>query len=63
MQIKVCHLSSVHSAFDGRIFHKEAKTLVQVGYDVAIIAQHDRQEVVEGVRIIPLPKPEIDLKE
>ena len=30
---------------------------MQVGYDVAIIAQHDRQEVVEGVRIIPLPKP------
>jgi glycosyltransferase involved in cell wall biosynthesis len=53
----ICHISTGHSPFDDRIFHKEAKTLVQVGYDVAIIAQHDRQEVVEGVRIIPLPKP------
>lgn len=54
---KVCILTSVHSAFDTRIFHKEAKTLVKAGYDVTLIAQHDKDEVIDGVKIIALPKP------
>jgi len=54
---KVCILTSVHPVFDGRIFHKEAKTLVKAGYDVTLIAQHNKEEVVDSVRIIPLPKP------
>ena len=53
----VCLLTSVHSAFDDRIFHKEAKTLAKRGYKVVLIAQHDKEETVAGVRIIPLPKP------
>jgi glycosyltransferase involved in cell wall biosynthesis len=54
---KVCVFSSVHPSFDTRIFHKEAKTLVQAGYDVTLIAQHNRNETVDGVKIIALPKP------
>jgi len=54
---KVCILTSVHSAFDTRIFHKEAKTLVKAGYDVTLIAQHDKDEVVDGIKIIALSKP------
>ncbi|MDI6698939.1 MAG: glycosyltransferase family 4 protein [Candidatus Saccharicenans sp.] len=53
---KVVHITTVHSPFDARVFHKEAKTLVQAGYDVTLIAQHDKNEVVDGVKIIPLPK-------
>lgn len=54
---KICILSSVHPAFDDRIFHKQAKTLVWAGYDVTLIAQHDRNEIVDGIRLIALPKP------
>jgi len=54
---KVCILSTVHSPFDTRIFHKQAKTLVQAGYDVTLIVQHDKSEVVDGVKIIALSKP------
>ncbi len=54
---KVCILTSVHIPFDGRIFHRQAKSLAQAGYDVVLIARHDRAEVVEGVRVVPLPEP------
>ena len=54
---KVCILTTVHPPFDGRIFHKEAKSAVNFGYDVTLIAQHNKNEVVDGVRIIALPKP------
>lgn len=54
---KVCILVTVHSTFDTRIFHKQARTLVQAGYDVTLIAQHDKDEIVNGVNIIALPKP------
>ena len=54
---KVCILTTVHPPFDTRIFHKQAKTLVGAGYDVTLIVQHDKNEVVDGVKIIALPKP------
>jgi glycosyltransferase involved in cell wall biosynthesis len=53
---KVCILSSVHQAFDARIFHKEAKSLAQTGYDVTVIAQHDKDEIVDGVKVLALPR-------
>ena len=54
----ILHLTTVHSPFDVRIFHKEAKTLVRAGLEVAIIAQHDENETVDGIRILALPKIE-----
>jgi glycosyltransferase involved in cell wall biosynthesis len=47
----------VHPAFDARIFHKEAKTLTKAGYHVVLIAQHSKEEVVDGVKILALPEP------
>ncbi len=55
-KLSICILTSVHSPFDVRIFHKEAKSLVSAGYNVTIIAPHDKHENVNGVRILPVHK-------
>ena len=56
--IKVCILTSVHPPFDVRIFHKEAKSLLMAGYDLSIIAQHDKDEIINGIKIFHLPRPQ-----
>jgi glycosyltransferase involved in cell wall biosynthesis len=53
----VCIFTSVHSPFDTRIFYKEAKSLLKAGYEVILIAQHYKDEIVEGIKIISLKKP------
>ena len=57
MKNKVCLLTSAHPPLDVRIFHKEAKSLVKAGYDVTLIAQHNKEEIVDGIKIINLKKP------
>ena len=54
---KVCILTTVHPPFDTRIFYKQAKTLVEGGYEVCLIAQHKRTERVGDVNICALPSP------
>ena len=53
---RVCILSSVHTALDNRIFYREALSLRRAGYEVTLIAPHERTQVKEGVEIIALPK-------
>jgi len=53
-KLSICILTSVHSPFDVRIFHKEAKSLVNAGYNVTIIAPHDKHENINGVRVLPV---------
>jgi glycosyltransferase involved in cell wall biosynthesis len=53
---RVAILSSVHLALDNRVFYREARTLARAGYDVTLIAVHDREEVCDGVHIRPLPR-------
>jgi len=55
-KVRVCHISTVHSVFDTRIFYKECKTLVKAGYAVYLIITHNREEVIDGAHIIPLPE-------
>jgi glycosyltransferase involved in cell wall biosynthesis len=54
---KVCILTSAHPPFDTRIFHKEARSLAKAGYEVSLIVQYDKDETVDGIRIVPLPTP------
>lgn len=52
-------MTSVHPPFDPRIFHKEVQTLFQAGYEVVLIAPHDKgSESVDGLHIIGLPRYE-----
>lgn len=53
---KVVILSSVHLALDNRVFYREARSLVTAGYDVTLIAIHDRDETKDGVRIRAVPR-------
>ncbi|MGH9683307.1 MAG: glycosyltransferase family 4 protein [Candidatus Acidiferrales bacterium] len=53
----VCIFTSVHSAFDVRIFEKEAQSLVEGGFEVTLIAPHSEGCKMGGVNIVPLPYP------
>lgn len=59
--IKICHVTSVHTAKDGRIFYKECCSLAKAGYDVYEIAPNVEDELANGVKIygVRLPKKRI----
>lgn len=49
--MKACILTTAHSPFDERIFHKEANSLAEAGYEVVIVAPHQQSEERQGIRI------------
>lgn len=51
----ITHISTVHPAFDVRIFHKQCKSLAKQGFNVNLVVTHSKEEVVDDVHIIPLP--------
>ena len=53
---RIFMLSSAHPPFDKRIFLREARTLAEYNYDVTIICPHDREEIIDNVKISPIPK-------
>ena len=54
--IRLYMLSSVHYVYDTRIYHKEARTLAQAGFDVTVFARPDPTgQAEDGVRVTPLP--------
>lgn len=54
---RITHITTVHQRSDTRIFQRECRTLAKSGFQVALIAQHDRNEMVDGVCILGLPRP------
>ena len=55
--VPVMHISTVHRAPDMRIYQRECVSLAEAGYDVTILAPHDRPEVRSGVKLEPLSRP------
>jgi len=55
--MKVCILTTVHSPFDPRIFHRQAKTLAQAGYSISLITQRERSQEADGIRVLSLRPP------
>jgi glycosyltransferase involved in cell wall biosynthesis len=53
--LKVVHLTSGHTAFDVRIFHKECRTLARAGLSVTIVGCHDADSVVDRIQIKAIP--------
>ena len=51
---RILHVTTVHPAFDGRIFGMEAKSLAAAGFDVTLATTVDAPGVRDGVRLVPL---------
>lgn len=53
---RIVHLTSAHPMMDVRIFHKECRSLAQVGFEVIQICNHDVSDTIDGVKIFGLGK-------
>ena len=53
---KVAHLTSHHNILDNRVFYRECRSLAAAGYEVVLVAQHDHDEVRDGIRILAVPR-------
>jgi glycosyltransferase involved in cell wall biosynthesis len=56
--VRVVHMTSVHSALDGRIFRKECRSLQRAGYDVTIVGPYREDTVADNVRIRSVQRDE-----
>ncbi len=62
MSIRVCHISTVHSVKDIRIFIKECSSLYKSGFEVFYVVTNDKDEVIDGIKIVALPTSSSRLK-
>jgi len=51
IQPRVVHLTSVHTPFDPRIFHKECRSLARVGFEVTVVGTDWQDGERDGVRV------------
>ena len=55
--MKVCHVTSAHKRYDGRIYRKQCVTLAKEGYEVILLCIDEQEnEIKDGVRIISINK-------
>ena len=52
----IVHLTTVHSPFDVRIFHKQCRSLAKAGYKVSLVAPYSRDETVDDVQIVGIKR-------
>jgi glycosyltransferase involved in cell wall biosynthesis len=58
MPSHVCVITAVHQPFDGRIFHRQCRTLAAAGYQVTLVAPAEFDTLErDGVRFLGLPRP------
>lgn len=55
-QKHIAHLTTVHPPFDVRIFHKQCRSLVKVGYKVTLVAPGSGDEAVDDIQIISVKR-------
>jgi glycosyltransferase involved in cell wall biosynthesis len=53
---KIVHMTSNHSALDGRIFHKECRSLARAGFDVTVVGLHTEDTVRDTIQIKSIPR-------
>jgi glycosyltransferase involved in cell wall biosynthesis len=53
---KVVHITTVHSALDPRIFHKECRSLERAGFRVTVIGPNRSDTTIERVDIKAIPR-------
>lgn len=53
--MKVCHLTSVHSMNDTRIFIKECQSLERSGHEVTYIVPNSESKIISGVQVLGVP--------
>lgn len=56
-KVRVRQLTTVHAIGDTRVLHKECRSLVDEGFDVALIACHPQDEVTATVPVIGIGMP------
>jgi glycosyltransferase involved in cell wall biosynthesis len=54
--MRICHITTVHPPFDGRIFHKECRSLAKAGNEVFLVAPYDKDEEVDGIKMRAIKK-------
>ena len=55
--LRVVHMTTVHDAWDHRIFAKECRTLTRAGYRVTLVVPASSNSLLDGVRINAVPFP------
>ncbi|WP_462159461.1 glycosyltransferase [Pseudoalteromonas sp. GB56] len=54
--MKITHITTVHNAFDNRIYYKECQWLAKKGLDVTLVAPGENEEFKGAVKVLPLGK-------